>query len=134
VSAEPIGPPPPDDAQAERLRLVSVTPAGLGGDGFGPSSLGIRTDGVRVPLVAKAFYLDAPRGTVEAISEWRARSPGRGRRELMVKLIEIDGRWYETALQEPPPPPPPPRPRLVIRRDGVRAWMDSIRGWLSVHS
>lgn len=103
-------------------------------DGFGPNSLGVRIPAVRVPIIAATFYLAAPRGTVEAIQEWRAGSPRFGRRELLVRLVEVDGRWEETVLQEPPPPPPQPPARLVIRREGVAGVVDSIRWWLGHRS
>jgi hypothetical protein len=84
-----------------------------------------------VPTIAAIVYLDAPRGTFEAIQEWRAHGKGAtGRREVLVRIVEVDGRWDETVLQEPPAPPPQPPPRLVIRRDGIAGVMDSIRGWL----
>lgn len=103
-------------------------------DRFGPTSLGVRIPAVRVPVVAAAFYLAAPRGTIEAIQEWRAASPRAGRRELIVRLVEIDGKWEETIVQEPAPPPPQPPPRLVIRREGVVGVLDSIRWWLGHRS
>lgn len=71
---------------------------------------------MRVPTAAAAFYLDAPRGTVEAIRDWRAQSPKKGRRELLVRIVEYDGHWQETVLQDPPAPPAQPRARRVIRR------------------
>lgn len=79
--------------------------------------------------VARLYY-DAPRGTVDAIVAWLAQSRRSGRRELLVRLVEVDGRWEETHVQEPPPPPPQPPPRLVIRRDGIAGVMGAIRCWL----
>lgn len=94
-------------------------------------SLGRRVPAVAVPTIAAVVYLDAPRGTLEAIQEWRAQGRGLiGRRELLVRLVEVDGRWEETHVQEPPAPPPQPAPRLVLRRDGIAGAMDAIRFWL----
>lgn len=85
---------------------------------------------VAVPTIAALVYLDAPRGTLEAIREWRGQTSRQGRRELLVRLVEVDGRWEETHVQEPCPPPPQPQPRLVLRRDGIAGVMGSIKGWL----
>lgn len=90
----------------------------------------LRLPAVRVPIIAATHYLDAPRGTVEAISEWRAQTPGHGRRELLVRIVEEDGRWAETVVQEPAPPPPPPRPRLVLRRESVFNVLAAVGRWL----
>lgn len=86
---------------------------------------------VAVPTIAAIVYLDAPRGTLEAIREWRAQGRGLiGRRELLVRLVEVDGRWEETHVQEPEPPPPQPRPRLVLRRDMIASAIGAVRCWL----
>lgn len=67
---------------------------------------------------------------MEAISEWRALGRGKtGRRELVVKIIEVDGLWEGVEYQEPSPPPPQPKPRLVLKRDDT-GMLGRIKEWL----
>lgn len=86
---------------------------------------------IHVPTIAAAFWLDAPKGFMEGVSAWRDLGRGKaGRRELCLKIVEVDGIWEGTELWKAPPPPPIPAPRLVLERNTARNFWDAISEWL----